>query len=215
VALADILQRIEEDSLTEAAAILREAEQAAAEVRAEAQDRAKAHIEHVLERTRAEAEAAARTRLATVRLAARDNMLGAKRHMVERVLADIVEHIETLPADQYADFLARQIKTEGLALHDAFLSIGHDDHVRLVSRLEPALAAADVKLRVGGTTGAIDRGVLIEGDRVRVEVSARALVASRRDRLVQFVSERLFANGSGTDTDAGAEGAPEAGDEST
>jgi len=215
VALADILQRIEEDSLTEAAAILREAEQAAAEVRVEAQDRAKAHIERVLERTRAEAEAAARTRLATGRLAARDNMLGAKRHMVERVLTDLVEHIETLPPDQYVTFLARQIQAEGLARDGATLSIGHEDHVRLVSRLEQALAAADVRLQIRGTTGSIDRGVLIEGDRVRVEVSARALVASRRDRLVQFVSERLFGNGSATDTEAAAEDPSEAGDGTT
>lgn len=192
MALADILQRIEEDTTAEAAAIIEAAERSAAEVREDAQRRARAHVDAVLARTQAEAEAAARTRLATVRLAARDNMLAAKRQLVERVLADLVEHIERLPAPEYTAFIVRQIAEEGLAPEGSTLSIGHEDHGRFVTLLAPALASAGISARIRGTTGAIDRGVLIEGERVKVEVSARSLAASRREYLVRLISEALF-----------------------
>jgi len=192
VALADILRRIEEDAEAEAAAILREAEEAAAAVRAQAQERARLRTEQVVARTKAEAEAAARTRLATARLAARDNALAAKRHLVERVLAEVVAHLEELPADEYAAFIARQVAQ--VARGGEALSIGQEDHMRLSARIAPALAAAGAQVSVRGTTAALDRGVLIEGDRVRVEVSARALVASRKERLVEVVSRALFGD---------------------
>jgi vacuolar-type H+-ATPase subunit E/Vma4 len=190
VALADILQRIEEDAYAEAAEIIRVAEEAAAGVRAEAQERARARLHEVVAHTTAEAEAAARTRLATARLAARDNALAAKRHLVERVLADVVKHLESLSAEEYSAFIVREVKS--VARGGEALSIGQEDHGRLGISLTPALKAAGVDVRVRGVTGAIGRGVLIEGDRVKVVVSARSLVESRRDRLIALVSETLF-----------------------
>jgi vacuolar-type H+-ATPase subunit E/Vma4 len=208
VALADILQRIEEDAGAEAAAILAQAEEAAAAVRAEAQERARARTEQVVAHTTAEAEAAGRTRLATARLAARDNALAAKRHLVERVLAEVVRHLESLPADEYAAFIAREVSR--VARGGETLSIGQEDHARLSARLGVALAAAGVQVAIRGTTAAIDRGVLIEGDRVKVVVSAGSLVASRRDRLVAVVSETLFGHEERASHTAAAHGAEEA-----
>lgn len=203
MALADILQRIEEDAEAEAADILLEAEQAAATVRHEAHERARTRTEQVVAHARAEAEAAGRTRLATARLAARDNALAAKRHLVERALAEVVARIESLPADEYAAFIAREVA--GVTRGGEELAIGQEDHARLSERIAPALSAAGVQVSVRGTTAAIDRGVLIEGDRVRVEVSARALVASRKERLVAVVSQALFGDeGAGAASHASA-----------
>jgi len=196
VALADILQRIEEDAVAEAAQILGAAEQAADAVRTDAQERAHARTHALVEHTTREAEAAARTRLATARLAARDNMLAAKRQLVERVLAEVVEHLESLPSEQYAAFIAAEVA--GVARGGETLSVGQGDHARLGVSLGPALAAAGAKVNIRGVTGAIDRGVLIEGDRVKVVVSARSLVASHRDRLVSVVTGTLFGDGGAT-----------------
>jgi vacuolar-type H+-ATPase subunit E/Vma4 len=190
VALADILQRIEEDAGAEAAAILAQAEEAAAAVRAEAQERAQARTARIVAHTTAEAEAAGRTRLASARLAARDNALASKRHLVERVLAEVVQHLESQPADEYAAFIAREVTR--VARGGESLSIGQEDHARLSARLGVALAAAGVKMNIRGTTAAIDRGVLVEGDRVKVVVSASSLVASRKEQLVAVISETLF-----------------------
>lgn len=192
MALADILRRIEEDSLAEAAEILRVAEEAGAAVRDDAQERAQARTRHVVEHTTREAEAAARTRLATARLAARDNALAAKRHLVERVLAQVADTLESLSPEEYAAFIAREVKQ--VARGGETLSVGHQDHGRLGTFLAPALAAAKCRVTIRGVTGAIERGVLIEGDRVKVEVSARSLVASRRDHLVALAAGVLFGD---------------------
>ncbi len=192
MALADIVQRITEDAIAEAAEILREADEAAADVRAQAQERAHERTAQVVAHTKAEAEAAGRTRLATARLAARDNALAAKRHLVERVLAEVVARLEALPAEEYAAFIAREVAR--VARGGEALSIGQEDHARLSARIAPSLATVGAKVSVRGATAALDRGVLIEGDRVRVEVSARALVSSRKERLVTVVSRVLFGD---------------------
>ena len=198
MALADILQRIGEDAIVEAQEIVKEAEAAAEAVRSEALERARARTREVVERATAEAQAAARTRLATARLAARDNALTAKRHLVERVLARVVSHLESLPAEEYTAFIVRGVKR--IAHSGEAVSIGHGDHGRLGLSLAQALADAGVDVSVRGTTGAIERGVLIEGDRVKVEVSARSLAASNRERLVEIVSARLFGDGGPVDS---------------
>ena len=208
MALADILQRIGEDAEAEATEILSQAEEAATAVRAEAQEQAQTRTRQIVAHTTAEAEAAGRTRLATARLAARDNALAAKRHLVERVLAEVVHHLESLSADEYAASIAREVSR--VARGGEALSIGQQDHARLSARLGVALAAAGVQVAIRGTTAAIDRGVLIEGDRVKVEVSASSLVASRRDRLVAVVSETLFGGDERASDTAVAHGAEEA-----
>lgn len=197
MALADILQRIGEDAIVEAQEIVKEAEAAAEAVRSEALERARARTHEVVERATAEAQAAARTRLATARLAARDNALTAKRHLVERVLARVVSHLESLPAEEYTAFIVRGVKR--IARSGESVSIGHGDHGRLALSLAQALAGAGVDVSVRGTTGAIERGVLIEGDRVKVEVSARSLAASNRERLVEIISTSLFGDGEAVD----------------
>lgn len=198
MALADILQRIEAEAQAEADAILARAEEAAEGVRAEAQERGAERTRQIVEHTRHEAEAAARTRLATARLAARDNALAAKRHLVERVLAEVVVQLESMPPDEYAAFIAREVAR--VARGGEALSIGHDDHGPLSIHLGPALAAAGAEVRMRGTTGAVDRGVLVEGDRVRVEISARTYVESHRDRLITLVSHELFGSEIAPDT---------------
>lgn len=190
MALADIVHRIEKDAATEVAAILQEAEEAATATRTEAQERADASKQQIVTHATREAEAAARTRLAIARLAARDNTLGAKRRLVERVIAEVVAHLESLPAEEYAAFIAHEVTQ---VIQDGeTLSVGHEDHGRLGVHLRSALVAAGANVVVRGTTAALDRGVVIMGDRVKVEVSARSLVTSRRDRLVAVVSSALF-----------------------
>ncbi|MDY0087707.1 MAG: V-type ATP synthase subunit E [Coriobacteriia bacterium] len=190
MALADILQRIEEDSLDEASVILQQAEEAAAAVRADAQDHARRLLDRTVARATAEAEAAGKTRLATARLTARDRALAAKRQLVEQVISEVADHLETLPADEYVRFIANQVAQ--VAKGSETLLIGFADEPRLAGVLGPALAEAGAKITIGGPTSEIERGVVVEGDRVKVEVSARALVASRKAELVAAASETLF-----------------------
>lgn len=202
MALDDILQRIEQDSLEEARAILARAEESAAELRARGHERAHACAHAIVTRAQADAESLAQTRLAEARLAARDNALAAKRHLVERVIALAADRVVSLSAERYAALMARWVAE--VAVGGEVVSIGHDDYGRLSGRLSGALEAARAPVRILGTTGAISRGVLVKGDRVRVEVSVRARVDSQREDIVTLATGVLF----GAERD---ERAPEAG----
>lgn len=197
MALADILQRITEDSLAEASAIVREAEDAAAAVRADAEGRARERVKETVSRATIDAGSAGQTRLATARLSARDSTLAAKRSLVERVISGVTDHLESLPADEYVRFIVDQVAE--VARGNETVSVGQEDEARLLSSIGPALAAAGVGVSVRGVTSEISRGVLVEGDRVKVEVSPRALVASRKDQLVAVATEVLFGDGHSAD----------------
>ncbi|HET6497434.1 MAG TPA: V-type ATP synthase subunit E family protein [Coriobacteriia bacterium] len=190
MALGDILRRIERDSLEEADGILASAERSAADVRARGGEHARVRADGIVARARAEAESAAQTTLAEARLAARDKALTAKHQLVERVIAHAAERAGSLSAERYAALLATWV-TE-VATGGEVVSIGHEDHGRLNVRLGPALKAVGAPVTIRGTTAAISRGVLVEGDRVRVEVSIRARIESRREEFVGLAASALF-----------------------
>jgi len=207
VALADILKRIDADAKGESDAIIAEAEREAEEMLAEAKKRAAAHSEQMLARARDEADNEASTRLAAARLDARDRMLGVKQDLVERVLKDIVSRIEGLPDDEYAALIAREVAD--IARGDERLLVGEADHSRLSKSLPKALKEAGVKVEVGDSTKEIKHGVMLQGDRVRADVSPQALVDANRDRLTSLVADALFGNGeepAGKDESAGSGG---------
>jgi len=57
------------------------------------------------------------------------------------------------------------------------------------------LKAAGVTIEIDDTPADIERGVVLAGDRVRVEVSAAAMIQARRDGLLSEVDAALFGNG--------------------
>lgn len=192
MALDDIVRRIERDALEEARAIVAHAEESAAELHASASERARARADEIVASATGEAHAVAQTKVAEARLAARDSMLAAKRQLVERVLAQATDRIVALPADRYAQLIAEWVAL--VATGGEAVSIGHEDHARLRVRLSGALKAAHAPVRILGTTATIDRGALVKGDRVRVEVSVRTRVESQRDELVALAAGVLFGH---------------------
>lgn len=193
MALADILQRIAQDAADEAAAIVREAEEAASRLRADAHAQAADRHERTVESARGRATEEARTRLARARIAARDSALAARREMVDRVLAETVARLERLPAAGYTAFIAREVA--GVARGGERLSIASADAERLVPGLADALADAGVEVRYAGLTEALAHGVVLEGDRVRGEVSPAAVVAAHAEALTARIVGDLFDRG--------------------
>ncbi|HSW41083.1 MAG TPA: V-type ATP synthase subunit E family protein [Patescibacteria group bacterium] len=197
MALAEIVNRISEDARQEAGDVVRAAERSADDLRQEARVRAARASEQLIARGRAEAEAEAKTRLARARLADRDRRLAVKRDLVQRVLQGAVARLEALPDEEYAALLAREVKRA--ARGGERLVLGEADHPRLAPHLPAALAREQVGIEVAASTGEIEAGVLLLGERTRVEISARVLVESRADRLTTVASAFLF----GEDDDAG------------
>jgi vacuolar-type H+-ATPase subunit E/Vma4 len=193
VAIDDIVARIAADAEAEARALTDAAEADADRLRADACARADARSEREAARGRADAERDAATLLANARLAARDALLTARQTLDAEALAGVEAALVALPDDRYGVLLARAVAdaSDGCSA----LRLGTVDAERLHRALPAALAAAGVELPIEDTPADVERGVVLVGDRVRVEASAAALVAARRDDLLAEADAALFGAG--------------------
>jgi V/A-type H+/Na+-transporting ATPase subunit E len=193
VAIDDIVARIAADAEAEARALTDAAEADAERLRADARARADARTANEAARGRADSERDAATLLANARLAARDALLEARQALDAEALAGVESALIALPDDRYAALLARGI-AEGSDGCSA-VRLGSADAVRLSKALPNAMAAAGVTLKIEDAPADVERGVVLVGDRVRVEVSAAAMVKARRDDLLAEVDSALFGKG--------------------
>ncbi|MDP2182208.1 MAG: hypothetical protein Q8K99_06535 [Actinomycetota bacterium] len=190
MALADILKRIDRDAEDEANDVLLTAEREAQRLHAEAEATVVADHEREVAHAQAVAQDDARTRIAGARLRGRDRVLGEKRVLIDRVLHRSVESIEKLADDRYATLHAREVAraTRG----GERILVAEADGPRLNATLPAALAAVGVDAELSGTTGDIAHGVLLQGERMRMEISPAAMVDARRAELEALVSKHLF-----------------------
>lgn len=190
MALADIIKRIESDTVSEANSIVAAAQAEADRLRNQAERNARDHRERELARVRIEVAEAISTRIATARLNGRDLVIGEKRAFIDRALNEAVSRIESLPDDAYAALIAREVA--GVVRGGEAIEVGSGDAGRLETRLPAALAAAGVDARVSGRTDDIERGVIVRGERMSVEVSVASMATSRRAELESLVATTLF-----------------------
>lgn len=196
MALADILNRIEGDGVTEAQVLVDAAESDAARLLAEARETAAAAAARTLHDAEADAERDAETLRAAARLGARDEALTARRALVERALGEIEAAIVALPDDEYAPFLGKAVA--GAARGGERVLVAAADAARL-SGLGSVVSAArsDVALHYGETTEQIAHGVLLSGEREMVDLSIAGIVGGEREPLVMQLAQDLFGKGDG------------------
>lgn len=189
MAISDILARIERESAEQAVALVDAARAEAASLVARATAEADEHRRAVLEAAERDAAVEAATMLANTRLAARDELLAGKRERAERVLRRAADALAAMPDGEYLELIAREVAR---AAHGGeTLSMAPADAARLAP-LPSRLRDLGVDVVMGAATAPLERGVLLEGDRVRVEVSPASLVKDRADELLLVASAVLF-----------------------
>ena len=189
MAIADIITRIEQDANAEADAIVAAAQERAGAIVAEARAEAEKQAARIRSRGADAARVEAETLLANARLAARDELLGAKQELAERVLAGVREALEKLPDDEYAAFIARE--TARVAVPGQQVRIAAEDAERLAG-LGTLVAALGADITIAGEAVGLARGVRVEGDGVRVEVSPAAYVEQRHGDMLHVAVRELF-----------------------
>lgn len=190
MAIADIITRIEDDARAEADAIISAARERADAVRERARIDAEREAERIVERTLTQAKVEADTLLANARLAARDSLLAAKKDLAERALTEAETRLESLPDDEYAALIAREVAK--VAVPGQRVRVSAADGSRL-STLDALLRDAGVDVTVEDGAADVDRGVCVEGDGVRVEVSAASYIAEHRADLLHVAVGVLFS----------------------
>lgn len=189
MAITDIVARIEADAEAEAAALRAAGHQEAEAIRANAtatleQERAAARARSA----RDSSDEIARV-LAGARLQARDALVAGKQRLIDSVLTAARETIEGLPDGEYAAVMARAVAQA--AAGGETLMVAEADRDRL-AELPAMLAARGVRMVVSAEAAPLARGVLLAGDRMRVEITPASLVEDRRDELMLVVSRTLF-----------------------
>ncbi len=189
MAITDILTRIETDAAAEAADAMGAAEAEAARIVGIAEATLADERATALAAAEHDAAEQAATLLANARLVARDRLLAEKRELAESVLDRARDALEAMPDAEYLEFIARGVKRA--AVGGETLQFAAADARRL-SGLERRLDALGVRVTTTAEPAPIARGVLLTGDRVRVEVSPAALVADQRDSLLLVAARELF-----------------------
>jgi vacuolar-type H+-ATPase subunit E/Vma4 len=193
VAIEDIVSRIEDDAQAEGEARVIAARRDAALLVAQAGARAEARSAHEIELGRVRAEREAATVVAGARLAARDASLMARQEIDREALTRLEAALTALPDDRYAALLAREIASAPLPA--GVLRLGSADGARLRTALPSALKAAGLALTIDDAPADIERGVVLVGDRVRIEVSPASLIFARRADLESAADRALFGKG--------------------
>jgi vacuolar-type H+-ATPase subunit E/Vma4 len=191
VALADILERIGAEAAAEAAAIRAEAAAEAERIAAETAATLARDSAELLEAAERDGAAEAATLLANARLEVRDALLAAKRALAEEALERAREALEALPAVEYTDLIARAVAAD--AAGATTLAIASADAERLAGLAE-RLRDLGCPLTLAQAPAPLDRGVLVSGDRMRVEVSVASLLSDRREELLLVAADALFGD---------------------
>jgi hypothetical protein len=139
------------------------------------------------------AEREAATLVAGARLAARDASLTSRQEIDHEALARLEAALVALPDDRYAALLAREVASSPLPA--GVLRLGEADAARLRAALPGALAKVGLALTVDDGPSGLERGVVLVGDRVRIEVSPASIVYARRAGLESEADRALFGEG--------------------
>jgi len=191
VALADILTRIDGDTSDDTGAILAAAGERADKIVSDATARADAHRAEVAAAATAAATREADTIVVNARLAARDAEVTARRSLLDEALAAAADAVAAQSDAQYARYLAARIAE--VARGGETLSFGSADSDRASVVVEElARTAPGVEFVVADKAAPFERGALLEGSRVRADLSLAALVEERRDDLEVVVARVLF-----------------------
>jgi len=192
VALADIIARIESDAATTAHSIIADAEVRAARTLAAGHATAERETALSLASAHAVAERDAETVVVKARLAARDALVTLQRELIDEALAATADALASLPDERYVPWLATRIAAA--ARGGESLSFGALDSDRAAAvRAELDRIAPELKLEAGEAPAPFERGALLQGDRVRADLSLEAVVADRRDELELVVARVLFS----------------------
>jgi V/A-type H+-transporting ATPase subunit E len=195
MALADIVQRIGNDAATEAEEVVAAAKAQADALLTAARVDARQSSAATLDAARREADAEAETTRASARLAARNSGLAAKRELIDQTLGQARDAIAQLPDADYAAFLAARIARA--ARGGERVLIAPADVARLANRLPEAVAAVGgPRLYWATELAPVERGVVLRGDRVSVDLSIGAIVDEQRDTLAMTAADRLFGKAS-------------------
>ena len=190
-------ERILGEAREKAAAILRVAEEEAAKLRAAGSGKALAAAAKIRERGEAQAQERARRIITLAQLELRREVLAAKQELVDEVFAQVMGKLANLPDKEYLAWMEQRL-LQAVVTGDEEVIVAAKDRKRLNGKF---LTRVNEKLRQAGKKGELKLseearpmtgGFILKGERMEINSSFEALIASQRDELEQLAAEVLF-----------------------
>lgn len=188
-----ITARIESESKAEVEAILLEAEQKAAGVRAEYQARAQAEEKAAVEAGRAAAQRQAERLESAAHMEARQEMLSAKQACLDEAFARAKKKILSLPDAEYAELLAKMAVGASKSGRGEIL-LNAKDHRRVGEKV--AARANELrkgaKLTLSGEIRDMEGGLILREGSVEVNCAFETELRVLREDMAAEIAALLF-----------------------
>ena len=192
-----ITDRIAAEAEAEASAVLAQAEEAAAAVRADFAARAKELEESLLRQGTEEIEQKVQRADRASRLESKKDILSLKQELVTQAYRRAMEKILALPEADYIAFLAREAGNAALTGKEEIL-LNQADHDRVGEKVAAAANALAAKrglpgeLKLSDKTRPINGGVVLRQGDIEVNCTLDSLLELSRGSLDAEVARILF-----------------------
>ena len=192
-----ITDRIAAEAEAEASAVLAQAEEAAAAVRADFAAQAKELGESLLRQGTEEIEQKVQRADRSSRLEAKKDILSLKQELVAQAYRRAMEKILALPEADYIAFLAREAGNAALTGKEEIL-LNQADHDRVGEKVAAAANALAAKrglpgeLKLSDKTRPINGGVVLRQGDIEVNCTLDSLLELSRGSLDAEVARILF-----------------------
>lgn len=192
MALKDILGRIDSETEAEVAKIISAAREEADRSLEAARSGALESAEDLLAKAKKAAEEEAAATVAAARIRARDRLIAEKRVYIERALREAVVRIESGDEGEYVSILCA--RATPLLRGDESVAVGASETGSVREKIARTLAEAGLDHIEVGVTDQLDKGLLLRGSRMYVEVSVSTIVNDARSHFEAVAAEVLFGN---------------------
>ena len=187
-----IIAHIQADAKTQADAILAEAEQKCAEIKAKYEEEAAKLYSEKIRLGVKDCQDQEDGALRISRMDARKNALAVKQEMVAKSFSLAQEKIVGLPEDKYVAFLAGLAKQASTTGEEAIV-LNAADRERLGEKLLKAVNADGANMTLSSETGDIAGGLILKRGSIEANCSVELLVELCKGELSSALADILFS----------------------
>ncbi len=196
--LSDIIQKIEETSLTETRKVLEEAKDRRAKIISSAKAEAESRRDQILGEARsraAKAESLSKARADALR---RQIVLRAKQELIDAVFAEALARLSSMPAEAYRETVLGALRSFAAGVET--VTLGSEDEVKLGPDFAAVANAAMVeagkpgKLTITYAKTSLGGGLMLTSGGVSENLTFPTLLGRLRDDMEMEVARVLFGS---------------------
>ena len=190
-----ITEKIRQDAHDEAANILREAEQTAAQQSASFLEQTRLQKERILQNAQKHADEILRTAQSSATQASRNSLLTLRRELVNEALKRALNMLIHLPDPEYFSLCANLILKNAMP-GEGILMLNAKDHARLPAQFLQQVntqLSDHQRIVLSADTVKTDGGFYIVYNDIEINCTFSSLIRSDRERLEDIAAGILFA----------------------